>query len=279
MPEEASNVGEAIEQVSSLLRGQPAGTPDEPTESGLAAAPTEAPADPEPQADPEAGATELTPKAVAETLGITPDELFTKLRVPIDGGEPLTLEEFKAAGKGLRELTAAQHEFAEEKVAHENSVMLQKQTLERAIAKIPPESLTGEMIAEVQAEHETTLKRERAALLTIRPELRDPAKWNATRDLLVAHLQPYGFREIEVDAIVDHRLAKYVIDNAEREERIKQLDAESLEPDKPTKLGRPSQKPRALSKGAKDEPAAKRKGSDQADKVAKVAELIGAANK
>ncbi len=276
MPDEASNVGEAIEQVSSLLRGEPAGKPDEPTPSGLAAVPTDAPADPEPQADPEAGAPELTPKAVAEKLGISPDELFTQMRIPVDGGEPLTLEEFKASGKGLRELTAAQNELAEEKVTFENSVMLQKQTLERAIAKIPPEALTGEMIAEVQAEHETTLKRERAALLTIRPALRDPAVWNATRDLLVAHLQPYGFREIEVDAIVDHRLAKYVIDNAEREERIRKIDADSLEPEIPTKLGRPSQKPRAPSKRATDEPAAKRKGSVQDDKVAKVAALIGA---
>ncbi len=279
MPEEASNVGEAVEQVSSLLRGQPAGTPDEPTDSGLAAAPSEAPSPLEPEADPEAGAAELTPKAIAERLGITPDELFTQMRVPIDGGEPLTLEEFKADGQGLRGLKAAQNELAEERVTFENSVMQQKQTLERAIAKIPPDALTGEMIAEVQAEHETTLKRERQALLTIRPALRDPAVWNATRDLLVAHLQPYGFREIEVDAIVDHRLAKYVIDNAEREKRIRELDADSLEPDKPTKLGRPSQKPRAPSKRATTEITAKRKGSAQADKVAKVAELIGAANK
>ena len=279
MPEEASNVGEAVEQVSSLLRGQPAGTPDEPTDSGLAAAPSEAPSPLEPEADPEAGAAELTPKAIAERLGITPDELFTQMRVPIDGGEPLTLEEFKADGQGLRGLKAAQNELAEERVTFENSVMQQKQTLERAIAKIPPDALTGEMIAEVQAEHETTLKRERQALLTIRPALRDPAVWNATRDLLVAHLQPYGFREIEVDAIVDHRLAKYVIDNAEREERIRKIDADSLEPEIPTKLGRPSQKPRAPSKRATTEITAKRKGSPQADKVAKVAELIGAANK
>ena len=30
--------------------------------------------------------------------------------------------------------------------------------------------------------------RERTALHTIRPDLRDPAKWNATRELLVTHL-------------------------------------------------------------------------------------------
>ncbi len=277
MPETQSNVGEATEKVSALLRGEPAGTPEPESDSGLAAAPTDAQPDAEPQADPVAEVAELTPKAIAERLGITPDKLFTEMLIPVDGGDPLTLEEFKADGQGLRGLKAAQHELAEEKLTFENNVMLQKQTLERAIAKIPPDALTGEMVAEVRAEHETTLKRERAALLTIRPALRDPAVWNATRDLLVAHLQPYGFREIEVDSIVDHRLAKYVIDNAEREKRLKEIDVDSLEPEKSTKLARPSGRPQPASKRATPEPA-KRKGSVQDDKVAKVAALIGAVN-
>ena len=117
-----------------------------------------------PPAKPEAGADELTPTAVAEKLGIKPDKLFKELRIPIDDGEPLTLEEFKSAGKELRGLKAAQHELAEKKVTFENSVMLQKQTLEKTLAKIPPELLTAEMVSEVQAEHQDTINRERTAL-------------------------------------------------------------------------------------------------------------------
>ena len=276
MPESASNVGESIEQVANLLRGEPAGTPEPETPSSVAAAPTtDVPSALAPPADPEAGADELTPKAIAERLGITPDKLFTGMKIPVDGGEPLTLEEFKASGKGLRELTAAQHEFAEKKVAFENSVMTQKQTLEAAIAKIPAEALTGEMIAEVRAEHQDTIKRERAALITIRPDLKDPAKWNATRDLLVTHLQPYGFKEIEVDSIVDHRLAKYVIDNAEREKRLRELDADSLEVSKPQNLARPSAQPQPASKRAKETETKVKRRTKRGDQVAQVAKLIG----
>ncbi len=271
MPDEAPNVGEAVEQVASLLIGK--------TDSSEAAAPTAPEPDAPAQADPVAEAPALTPKAIAESLGITPDKLFTEMLIPVDGGEPLTLEEFKADGQGLRGLKAAQHELAEEKVQFENSVMAQKQTLQAAIAKIPPDALTGEMIAEVQSEHQDTIKRERAALIGIRPDLKDPAVWNATRDLLVGHLQPYGFKPIEVDSIVDHRLAKYVIDNAEREKRLKELDADSLEVSKPQKLARPSSRPRAASTRATETTGDKPRHTDKrSEQIAAVAKLIGAVN-
>jgi hypothetical protein len=227
-----------------------------------------------PPASPDAGADELTPTAIAEKLGIKPDKFFKGLKIPIDDGEPLTLEEFKGAGKELRGLKAAQHELAEEKVTFENSVMLQKQTLEKTLAKIPAELLTEDMVREVQAEHADTINRERTALHTIRPDLKDPAKWNATRELLVAHLAPYGFHSIEVDSIIDHRLAKYVIDNAEREQRIKNLDADSLQPEKTGR--RPSHAPAAPSKRAPAETTKVKRGTQRDEKIAKVAELIGA---
>jgi hypothetical protein len=268
MPDETPNVGESVAQVANLLIGKP-----EP-ESSVAAAPSEAPSPLAPQADPEAGASELTPKAVAERLGISADKLFTEMRIPVDGGEPLTLEEFKAAGKDLRGLKAAQSELAEEKVTFENSVMLQRQTLEKTLAKIPPELLTAEMISEVRAEQTDTVNRERTALHTIRPDLKDPAKWNATRELLITHLAPYGFHTIEIDSIIDHRLAKYVIDNAEREQRIKALDADSLQPEKPARLPKARSEPQPPSKRAPAETKVKR-ATKRGDQVAQVAKLIG----
>ncbi len=276
MPDEASNVGEAVEQVSALLTGTPGGSPDpEPPAAGAAPTEPEAPSALAPPASPEAGADELTPTAVAEKLGIKPDKFFKGLRIPIDDGEPLTLEEFKGKGKELRGLTAAQNELAEERVTFENSVMLQKQTLEKTLAKIPAELLTAEMVAEVQAEHRGTIDRERTQLHTIRPDLKDPAKWNATRELLLTHLAPYGFATIEVDSIIDHRLAKYVIDNAEREARVNKLGAESLQPE--TTGRRPSQAPAAKSRRAQQTTGSK--GSQQEQQVSQIADLIVGANK
>ena len=278
MPDDAPNVGEAVEQITSLLTSDPGGSPEpDPPSSREAAPTTDVPSALAPPAIPEAGADGLTPTAVAEKLGIKPDKLFKDMRIPIDDGEPLTLEEFKGAGKELRGLKAAQHELAEEKVTFENSVMLQKQTLEKTLAKIPAELLTPEMVAEVQQEQRDTINRERTALHTIRPDLKDPAKWNATRELLVTHLAPYGFKTIEVDSIIDHRLAKYVIDNAEREQRVQALAADALQPEQPGR--KPSQKPAPTSQRAQQTTGKARSGNKQAEQVSQIADLIVGANK
>jgi len=278
MPDDTPNVGEAVEQITDLLTAPPGGSPEpDPPSSREAAPTTEVPSALAPPESSKAGADELTPTAIAEKLGIKPDKFFKGLKIPIDDGEPLTLEEFKGAGKELRGLKAAQHELAEEKVTFENSVMLQKQTLEKTLAKIPAELLTPEMVAEVQAEHREAIDRERTQLHTIRPDLKDPAKWNATRELLVTHLAPYGFKTIEVDSIIDHRLAKYVIDNAEREARVKALAADSLKPEVPAGR-RPTASP-APAKRVTETTGKTKPGNKQAEQVSQIADLIVGAQK
>ena len=189
----------------------------------------------------------------------------------------MTLSEFKDKGVELRGLQAAQDEFAEEKVTFENNVMLQRQTLKGVMARLKPEHLTPELIAHVQEEQQQLITTERNALHSIRPDLRDPAKWDTTRALLVDHLKPYGFAAIEVDSITDHRLAKYVIDNAEREARVRKLNADGIEVEKTPKLQAPSRSPASPSQRAKDKPAATKRGpKTNQDKAAEVAALLGA---
>lgn len=220
---------------------------------------------------------ELTPTSLAEKLGIKPSELFDTLKIPVDGGDALTLSEFKDAGKELRTVRQAQHELAEKQVAFENGVMLQRQQLQAAIGKIPPDLLTPEMIADVQSEHQTAVDTERAALFKVRPELSDPGKWSTMRGLLVEHLKPYGFHAIEVDGIIDHRLAKYVIDNAERAIRIKALEAEGLVPAKPEKLAGTGRQPQKPAKAAAQKATVQRgrRATTALDKAAEVAKLLG----
>lgn len=277
MPDETPNIGESVEKITGLLLGTPPGKVAEEPESSVAATPDEVPSALVPQVDPEAGADELTPTALAEKLGIKPNEFFTKFRIPVDGGDPLTLEEFKDAGKELRGVKVARDELAEAKVTFENNVMQQRQSIQAALQKVPTGVLTPEMLKEVQAEHQELVKTERIELHRIRPDLADPTKWQQTRDLLVEHLKPYGFHAVEVDSIVDHRLAKYIIDNAERAERLKQLNADGLQVKK-IPAQRPTSAPQPASKRAdKKEPgAAKRKRTDKrGEQVAAVAKLIG----
>ncbi len=271
MPDEAAqNVGEAVEKISGLLSGRAADSP-----SGREAAPSDAQTPSEPEGDAGSGEPELTPTSLAETLGLKPDELFSRFKIPLDEGEPLTLEEFKDKGKELRGLMAAQSEFAEQKVAHENSVMMQRQILQRALAKVPPQYLTEDVIAEVQQEQASYVEAERNALLVVRPDLKDPAKWRSTQEALVEHLTPYGFMQVEIENLHDHRMRKYVIDNAEREQRVKKLNADGIKVEEPAKLQAPSRSPAKPVRRAK-EPRAAKGPKTLADKAQEVAALLGA---
>ena len=276
MPDEQPNVGEATASIANLLTGQPVETP-KPTGGGDIA-----PTDGQPAADPQADAgdsePELTPTSLAERLGISSKELFAQLRIPVDGGDAMTLGEFKDSGVEFRGLKEAQNTLADQKVEHENSVMLQRQMLQAAVAKIPAEYITPEIVQDLQTEYASYVHVERGKLHHVRPDLADAAKWNETRELLIEHLRPYGFHAIEIDAVIDHRLVKYVIDNAEREKRVRQLNADGIEVKDPAKLSKPSAKPQPASKRGQSKVAVKRgkaAGSFQ-DKAAEAAKLLGA---
>ncbi len=235
--------------------------------------------DGQPAADPQSGddpgTDDLTPTSLAEKLGMTPAALFKNLKIPVDGGDPLSLEEFKGAGKALRDVKDAQSDLAEKRVAFENETMTQRQTLQGMLAKIPSDLLTDDLVAGVQVEHQQYVEGERAALFGVRPDLKESAKWSQVRNMIVEHLAPYGFRDVEVDGIIDHRLAKYVIDNAERQIRVTELE----------KTAEKGAQPLA---GKKPQPAAQRAAPTRrrtgpkianegiiSDKVAKVAKLLG----
>lgn len=264
-----------VEQIADLLQGKEPntqGTEAEPTGQQAAQAP-----DPqvEPQADPDADASELTPKILAERLGMTATELFRELRIPIEGGEPLTLEEVKAAGTQLREVADVQESLAQQRVEFENETMLQRKQLQELVGQLPQESLTADFVQQVQATHQNYVAEETQALLKVRPDLKDAAKFKSVRQLMVDFVKPYGFRAVEVDGIIDHRLAKLIIDMAEKDQRIRQLEADgALKPraDKRKSSVTPARQSRTRRNQQR---AAAAKGGTQADKVSAIAALLG----
>ena len=228
MAEKQPNIDQ-VAAVTELLTGKTdaaAGTPSAADDTGSGdASPTPAQGAPGPQSGDDPGTDDLTPTILAERLGMTPQALFKQLKIPVDGGDPLSLEDFKGAGKELRDVRDAQSVLAEKRVTFENETMQQRQALQGMLAKIPEHLLTDELVADVQLEQQRYVSEERQALFGVRPDLNDAAKWSSVRQLLIEHLAPYGFRDVEVDGITDHRLAKYVIDNAERAVRVRELEA------------------------------------------------------
>ncbi len=263
-----------VEQIADLLTGKepPAADADaEPKSQQAAQAP-----DPEaePLADPEADAPELTPKAIAEQLGMTPTQLFRELKIPIEGGEPLTLEEVKKAGSRLREVSDVQESLEQQRVDFENEAMLQRQQMQELIGRLPPESLTTDFVAGVLQQHQTYVATETAALLEVRPDLKDAVKFKATRQLMVDFVKPYGFKAVEIDGIIDHRLAKFVIDMAEKDQRIRQLEKAGAHKPRADKR-KSSTQPAKISRTRRTQQRADAaKGGTMQDKVAAVSALL-----
>lgn len=272
LPEDRQN---KVEAVASLLTGQepePQGTEDR--QDGQQAA-QDLTQEPEPQADSDADAPELTPKAIAERLGMTPTQFFRELRIPVEGGEPLTLEEVKAAGSQLREVNNVQETLEQQRVDFENETMLQRKQLQELVGQLPQESLTQEFVQQVQATHQSYVAEETQALLQVRPDLKDPAKFNSVRQLMVDFVKPYGFKAVEVDGIIDHRLAKLIIDMAEKDQRIRQLEADGAiqpKPDKRKGSRTPARQSRTRRNQQKVDAA---RGGTRQDKVAAVSALLG----
>ena len=266
-----------IDQVAAVTDLITAGTSEPATAPGSGDASPNVDQDaPGTQSGDDPGTDDLTPTKLAEMAGITPAALFKALKVPIDGGDPLSLEEFKAAGKQLRGVRDAQADLAEKRVAFENETMTQRQMLSGMLAKIPGDLLTDELVAGVQVEHQAYVEGERKSLFGIRPDLQDQAKWSGVRSMIIDHLAPYGFRDAEVDGIIDHRLAKYVIDNAERQIRVAELEKSAEKGATPLA----GHKPRPAATGKREtkprtgEPKIQNQGV-MSQKVAQVAKLLG----
>lgn len=264
-----------VEQIADLLTGQEptkADASDEPKSQQAAQTPD---TQDEPQADTEADAPELTPKAIAEQLGMTATQLYRELRIPIEGGEPLTLEEVKKAGTRLREVSDVQESLEQQRVDFENQQMTQRQQMQSLIGKLPQESLTTDFVAGVLQEHQSYVAVETAALLEVRPDLKDAVKFKATRQLMIDFVAPYGFKPVEIDGIIDHRLAKFVIDMAEKDQRIRQLEKAGAHKPKADKRKSSTQPARQSRTRRNTQRAERAKGGTMQDKVAAVSALLG----
>ena len=264
-----------VEAIADLLAGQepePQGTEDKAPAQQAAQEPAP---ESEPQADNDADAPELTPTAIAEKLGMTATQLFRELRIPVEGGEPLTMEEVKAAGTQLREVSDVQETLQQQRVDFENETMLQRQQMQTLIGRLPPESLQPDFVQNVLNEHKEYVATETQALLVVRPDLKDAAKFKSTRQLMIDFVKPYGFKAVEVDGIIDHRLAKLVIDMAEKDQRIRQLEKDGAHKPRTDKRKRSTQPARQSRTRRNQQRADAATGGTQQEKVAAIAALLG----
>ncbi len=214
---------------------------------------------------------------LAESAGITLDELY-KLNVSLaDGRGEIPLGQLKDnVNEGAR--VEEQREALEtDRSEFENEMIRARQELSVMVGLLP--DLPPEFIAKAKQEHINHLDTERAALLDIKPEWADPAKFQAAQDHILTAVNEYGFSRADLNMISDHRLTKLLHDFATLKERVSKANAR-LKEVRDNAAKRPARKKADATKAQKDQALAQAQTSSQTrDKVAGVAQILKDAQK
>ena len=240
--------------------GDAEATPDTPTDGAA-----ETPEVVEVEITPELTLTEL-----AKKLGVKSRDLFDTPMMLSDHGDPVTLGTIKDKLQDAERIRGRETEIEEAGLDQENALMRARQEL-RAIVAVLPE-ITPELAQQAQVHLDNQQKVERVSLLDAVPAWRDATVKAADSERIVEHLKPYGFKAVDLAAVYDHRLLKYVRDNMLREQKFKAA-RDSL---KPNGKNRASNKPTGKRPKVAVTPDVEKaaQSSDDRTKVSAIANLI-----
>jgi len=159
----------------------------------------------------------------AKNLGLTIEQLYD-LEVPLrDGAEPVTLGTMKDRMQESEDLIGLRSELDDRRSSFENEMMRARQELQRVVELLP--TVPPALIEQAQQAHIAHVERERVALLSIKPEWRDPAAFASAKDAMLEVCAPYGFTRLDLDLVIDHRLTKLLHDFASLKQRVDRASA------------------------------------------------------
>ena len=184
--------------------------------------------DPAPAAPLAPGTKPKTLAEAAELLGCAVEDLY-KLQVPMrdDGDDALTLGQMKDHAGNAVAVEALTVELDDRRAGFENEMIRARQELNEVIGLLP--SVPPALIERAQQAHIEHLDRERVALLSIKPEWRDDAVFQAAQGDILEAVADYGFSRADLNLVVDHRLTKLLHDFAGLKNRVAKANARAKE--------------------------------------------------
>jgi hypothetical protein len=258
-----------VARVGALLRGEKpeTGKPQQQAPTGeqtegadeVLAKELLAPTKPEKAAAAEGESPENTaPKTLndlAEKLGVKVEDLFAITFPAAGNGESHTLGELKDMLAKQSDFTARSLEFEETRVQSENELLRAKQDLQAIVGLLPKDAIKPALLERVRVEHERYREVEGQRVLSAIPSWKDEQARATDRAGMAKHLSAYGYGEQHLDAIVDHRMLKYIRDNWQREARVTAALAKTKEvkPSQPARTSVPH-KPKPALKAGPDSP-------------------------
>lgn len=178
---------------------------------------------------------------LAEKLGVKVEDLYGIKFSAAGNGESHTLGELKDMLAAQSDFQTRTLEFEERRVQSENELLRAKQDLQAIVGLLPKDAIKPALLERVRAEHERYREVEGQRTLAAIPSWKDEQARTTDRAGMVKHLSAYGYGEQHLDAIVDHRMLKYIRDNWQREDRVNAALARSKEvkPSQPAKTSVP----------------------------------------
>lgn len=161
-----------------------------------------------------------TLEALAEKLGVKVEDLYAITFPAAGNGESHSLGELKDMLAEQSDFSARSLEFEEKRVQSENELLRAKQDLQAIVGLLPKDAIKPALLERVRAEHERYREVEGKRTLEAIPSWADEEARAKDRAGMAKHLSAYGYAEQHLDALVDHRMLKYVRDNWQREERV-----------------------------------------------------------
>ncbi len=170
----------------------------------------------------------LAMQSLAEKAGITLEELFAT-EVPLGGQlEATTLGKLKDDFSDYSQLQETKTAFEDQRTDFENDMIRSRAELQEVISLLTQQGveIPQEMIVQAQTTLQDTKARERAALLTIKPEWKNPEVFAVAMDQILETVSEYGFTRTDLDSVLDHRLTKLLHDFHIMRGRFKDANAQ-----------------------------------------------------
>jgi hypothetical protein len=162
----------------------------------------------------------LDPKALAEKLGIGVDEIYGIKFNYGDDGESLSLGELKDLGVRVKTIEQEAETLEVDRISLENDNMTSRAEIQNIVSLLPMDAITPQLVAAARQQHDNLVRDERVALLSAIPAWNEPGAELAARGEILENLKQYGFREVEVNHMMDHRLIKMVHDFTRLKSRL-----------------------------------------------------------
>ncbi len=192
---------------------------------------------------PETEDEEVSLKDLAEMLDVDVKDIYG-VKLPLGNGETVSLGQYKDTYKRLQKYEADEEAFQENRRNQENQILVARQQAESLIDMLVSQgAMTPKNLEALENMQRSQLQRESKAIQAVIPSWTDPETRQRDYDAFAELGAEYGFSDVEIRAIGDHRILKMLYDFSAARRHAKKQNGKTP----PKQIGGQSKQPKKVS--------------------------------